>query len=1226
MPTIDIRVDAGDTKRAMDDFTAQLQSVDARIGAVTSKINTFDAAGIQMGSVVRGVTKDGKEFTAVFRVQRDSLGNLIPEIDKVTKAFLGYKVALSSISYKEKTKDAADLSKETFTLASAFQRAARSAQYFVAYRAFSFISNQIHDGIKAAKDFQIQLSLIRTISQDSQQTFSKFGRDVRNISDSSGIGLQDVGKAFYDTASNQIAKGADIAPFVKAATDLARVTGSELPDATNLLSSAMNAYGFSVTEAERLSAVFFKTIDEGRVVASELANTYGRVAVIGANMGISAEDLNATIAITTQKGFKTADALTLLTNLMVKLEKPTTSTQAFFKSLGVETGESAIKMLGFTGVLKKMVEAVKSGQVDVSAFFDEIRGRKQFGVFEQSIDQITRFSEELKNTSSVMATYNNAKQIRGESPADKLVKEFNALSNVFRADFGQEVLRNAANLLEFTGGVKTVTTAVNEFGKFLEVGVISLGVYAASAVLSATANGTLATSFGLVGRSAAALGPLLAIPIAAYVGYELIGNRLLELNKKDPFKLNPESINSTVEALERLRKTQNQQNLKSEDSNIFTGLDKQTKDLSETYKQVLGLTAKANIANNKLLDEAREKGLRTSEVLKVSFGGYTDALKGKINDFKKGITEANNEIDKSKKSMLGFKESLDNILFSTKLQYANDDFGGQKIQVTEERIAALKKRIAELYQAGTPEAVDQARKLFDEVASLTKDNFDRQQEIRKRSLEQSLRDDPQSGLDGPIAIAVDPTELQNRLTALANERQQYENNVVRSQEAQVKNGEKLVAVETEKLRKLQAAFKTYEALDVFNKEGKVKDEFRGASGKFDPNKLTAEINRVESEIRGNVDVTFTERLQLENLLASKRQALFREAQAQENAEYFKTVQSRLAGEEEVYQTKLKKIKEERKTGADTQEKLISDLAAKSEELKGFRANVVNAGVDITVGMDLRIEEFNKALTRLQTNRQNISGVPLVDPEEVRRVDAAYRDAIDFIEKKRIESNNLAANVLQGPDGKAIVPGFAKEALGQQIKELNDTRNKLFQGLIDESIGKETFERDVTKKIEVLKSQFPDLATTAQQSNAITGQSFRDLANGGVADLYEKLKAVKELMKETAAPVNQGSIGGLFPSFAAGGPIRGGRGIDQRLIWAADGEFIVNPQASRLYRPFLEAINRPTPFMASGGSVGDTNVGDINVTVNNSGGSVNGRTIARQLEREIRRRTINLKGK
>lgn len=1141
--------------------------------------------------------------------------------------------------------------------ASAFEgimnRIGRNLVQFASFRAFNVITQGLTDGVKAAKDFEIQLSLIRTISQDSQQTFSKFGQDVRNVSDSSGIDIQQVGKAFFDTISNQIAKGAAVKDFVKTATDLARITGSELPDATNLLSSAINSYGLSATDAERVSAIFFRTIDEGRIVAGELANTFGRVGVLGSNLGVDIESLNAVLAITTQKGFKTADAMTLLTNLLIKLEKPTDATRAFFADLGVDSGEAAIKLFGFTGVLQKMVDSVRAGRVDVSAFFDEIRGRKQFGIFEQSIGDIKRFESQLKNISGTQELFEKAKEIRGESNADLLVKEFNKLSNIFKVDFGQEILRAAADATKFVGGVdalKNASQGASEALKLMLIGVTAFALRGPAAAAGAAlfANGLRAITIGATSASLALvrlLAPLAAVT-TGYIAFKQ-GQKLFGEQSTEGFGFDIKAINSSIEALDRFTAAEKLRqrtlkdaiggNVKSAEG-AFDGIENQKKIVGDTFKEALGFIAQATIANNRFLDDARNKSKEVSEALRISFATWVDRLQSNIATIKGEITSARNEIEKSVKAQTTFQESIADAKFSTDLKYASDDIriGNQKEAVLQRRIEQLQRRAEQLFNSGSADELAEGRKLFDEIVNLEQQKFDIQTEFRKKQFERDVQGNP-----GLNIFEVDTSELNRRLDALEAKKANYENASIARQQQLIQLKQKEVELREAELRSLQAAFKTYEDLEIFNKEGKVKPEFADKDGRFDRAKVSKELETIEATIRKNAGGTHQERVQLEIELAKKRRALFTEAAAQERADSLKTAQSRIISSGEAANKELEDLKKVREAKIAEQQSLARSLGAKSNELAAFATKLFAGGQipeNIKAGFAANIEEFKRQTKAAfdDADRNAKDGIPVFDPEKLARLAESYDIILGKIEKARdLTSRKPDLTLTEG--GRSLTPGDGRSAFRQEIGELEQNRLSLLLNRQKEEALRDSFAETFKAQVDDLNRTVPELAGKASEAARSIDSSFKSLSNGGIKELRDQLIEIERLMRSINNGVDAkqkiSAVDGVQPAYAASGGIAGlfpgqPRGIDKYPVWMAAGERVLDRATSSLYAPMLDAmVNRRMPsYMANGGIAGDTQVGDISINVSVQGGSSGaqtGRQIANELRRELRRNNIRL---
>jgi TP901 family phage tail tape measure protein len=1245
-----LAVDAADALNELGAFSNRLDAMAEGFDKLNTVTTNFNKKGQQTTSTVKAQISEFETVTQVInkngQVIRTTYQNNEAAARKAEEAAKKREEAAEKRAEKERIR----MDNQSSAFAQQASRLSRNLLQFVEFRAFHAITDGLIEGTKAAKDFQIQLSLIRTISQgDEQQTFGKFGRDVRGVSDASGVDIKDVGKAFYDTTSNQVAKGANVAPFVKQATDLARVLGASLPDAVNVLSAEINSYNLSAADAEKLSAQWFATVDRGRIVLSEVANTIGRVDVLAQNLGVAQEDIKAVLAVTTEKGLKTSDAMTLLTNIMIKLEKPTEATAAFFKSLGVNSGEAAVTMYGFIPLINKMVEAVKSGQIDVSAFFDEIRGRKQFGVFQQSGKEIEDFANKLKDTKTLMKEYRDAVKIRGESPADALNIELNKMSNIFKVDLGQAIVKNIADFVSWAGGIDKAKENFKEYSGYVATGGKLLLAYGVITTGVALKNYALTVSFRALGVAALGAVKVLA-PLAAgyYVGTKIFGE------SKD-IEVSAAAISGTVEKVEQLRVAYEKFKASQQGAaaDPLASFGESSKQLASGYKSVLELLAGATIANDRYLEGTKVKTKEAVDALKVGFGTYTDIFKDRLSKIRKDITDANEEIKRSAKSTLKFQESLDEILFRRKEEYANDDFGQQKIKLAEQRLAELYTKKNKLFAEGTEESIAEGRKVYDELAQHEDKLFGLKTEYAKKQFQNYLNQHPdQANRPGGNIFAVDTSPLERNLQNLASMRAKDEAEITKQKKEQVATGEKLEQKEEARLRTLEVAIKNYDKLDLFTKDGKLNPDFRTSTGRLDRAKFNKALDESEAAIRQVPGPTFEQRIALEALLVAKRKAAIDEVGAYERQEDLKTSQTQILTQKDRTEKQIEDLKKNRDENLKIQAGLKTSIFNKSEELAGF-ANAIKTNKggtlfkgainneDAKVLQDL-INQYTEAAKDLYDNPIIKDGIPILDPKKAQKAYDIYSDVLANFDNmaKKYGLGSTPALTVEG--GTKLGPDTAKDAFRSQLDDLKKSGRELYSGVDLEKENRETFKKNVLEPVEKLKAAFPDLKVGAQDFSKAADQSFKDLANGGLEQLREKLQKVNDLLQWQKNPAGivkpgadvQGALGGDDGgyAYAATGGIVGlfpgqPRGVDRYPIWAAAGERIIDAQTSAMYAPMLDAImsRRMPQYMAGGGIVGgDTVVGDINITVNGTRtNSDTARVIGQHLERQLRLNNVNL---
>lgn len=178
----------------------------------------------------------------------------------------------------------------------------------------NFSTDQFKDAIDKAREFQIQISLIRTVSQEAQLGFGQWSKAIKEVSNDLGTDLVDTAKAAYDVIQSQVVVGPQTIDFLRASGQLARTTGTDIKTASDLLASVVQGFDQSVTQVDHTAAVLFKTVELGRIQMNELTTTMGRVAPSANVLGIRLEEVSAALSTLTRQGVKTSDATTLITN------------------------------------------------------------------------------------------------------------------------------------------------------------------------------------------------------------------------------------------------------------------------------------------------------------------------------------------------------------------------------------------------------------------------------------------------------------------------------------------------------------------------------------------------------------------------------------------------------------------------------------------------------------------------------------------------------------------------------------------------------------------------------------------------------------------------------------------------------------------------------------------------------------------------------------------------
>ncbi len=1087
--------------------------------------------------------------------------------------------------------------------------------------------NSFKEGIREAAQFQVKISEIRTVAQDNQRGFDEWSDSIRRLSDEFGSSLIDVAIGGYETLSNQVVDStAQFQTFSREVQKFSVATVSSTKDSVNLLTSALNSFKIATDDVNRVAAVFFKTIDLGRVRADEMADTFGRMGPLASTVGVSFEEVNAAIDTLTIRGTRFNDAATLINNIILQLLKPSTEMKDLLQEWGVTTGEAAIATFGFGGVLQKLEGESKKGTTRLAELFNEMRALR--GIISLTGDAFDDFNFALEESKNAVDDYENAVKIGMESAGKKLQIEVNKIKNFFTVDLGTDVLNNVQAFSD-TIGVKlsdaVISVAKAGAGTAATLGTFFTVLTIGTAVVNSARFGLIAYTLQLITTGHATVGltgvtrsltlaiaanPVVAVIAGIAAGLAYVATSVAATNAKiksaiQDYKAEQAEIDAEI--------TQGQQREVNERfQNFKEGLEKQ-------FRLFAQYAAGVNSANFALTKQLAKQLEVSQESFKNIYKLALDQIKKNVDEIEGRVKTARNEMEEAENRSKDIGKSFEQKSLRQELQFAQP---ADQILIIRQRIADLQADYVKLNAAGkipeAREALDEMGDLFfelgdkagnafkdtnDEVAKLNKLIADNKDKINKGQFNigntngfgtqnRNLRDivelnqeinDAQQRLQDikkdQVKNGVDYAALQAEQVAHNAEMLKFEQDAAAAAAARLATEEALLKAQ-EQRKKL--AVNSFSDLEKFNTDlaggqfgndkqaalnafDKVADNLKLSLQGADPAQVLALYFRLGEQrqvIAKQIEAKITEDTIAE---AQRRSELIRAA-AVEAAEKYK---SAMLEAQQVVTTSLSEA-------GGTVEKLkasMTKLLDGNAASKGFRAQTINK------------QELEPLLKLLENAKLKPT------EESFDAIDAAVR--------------NLNKSVKNSPD-------FIK-----LIGEIGKAR----RAFVDAGTNKEKLEAatgEAEKLAEKLRKSLPkawqDEAAAATESGDQTIDVIK-AASAAVDDLILKVKDLDKAFR-TVRPPSMG--GGALPVFERGGLVMGPGGRDNVFARLTRNEFVMNERATRAHYPTLVAMNSRGKAFAQGGSVTNS-VGDVNITVN--GGSTSEatvRNIGKGIRREFRR--------
>lgn len=303
---------------------------------------------------------------------------------------------------------------------------------------------------KEYADFSKNVAEIQTIINPAEQgagSIAAISNSVIQVAVKNNIELADSVNAFYANLSNQVSNNlAGLQQFTLTSVRLSKATVSTLEESGNAISSIVQAYNLSFLDAERVSASLFKTVDEGRLRLTQVADTLGTVGVPAHSLGITFEETNAALARLTLQGITVNRSQTLLRNVFLKLLKPTEKLKDLFHEWGVNSGEAAIQAFGLSGVLQRLFQEAKQGANVLPELFSRIRATLGAQGLAGSQQNVEKFIATLDAVSNAGDQFDKAVKIVQESAGEKFQKVLNETKIIFTSTFGKGAVSLINNL------------------------------------------------------------------------------------------------------------------------------------------------------------------------------------------------------------------------------------------------------------------------------------------------------------------------------------------------------------------------------------------------------------------------------------------------------------------------------------------------------------------------------------------------------------------------------------------------------------------------------------------------------------------------------------------------------------------------------------------------------------------------------------------------------------
>ena len=225
--------------------------------------------------------------------------------------------------------------------------------------------------VKQSNDFEKSMSNVSTLLDTSVEDMGKMGDKVLELSKRIPKPIEELTQSLYDIRSAGIS-AKDAMAALETAGNLSVAGLSTVGEATNILTSAMNAFKSEGLKSSEIANILFKTVKAGKTDISKLSMSFGANAATVVSAGIKLRDFQAATAALTTTGVEASQAQNQIRGAVSKLMVPTSDMTKIFKGLKVASGEALIKQKGgLLGAMEAIGSQAKKMGINVKKAWSE---------------------------------------------------------------------------------------------------------------------------------------------------------------------------------------------------------------------------------------------------------------------------------------------------------------------------------------------------------------------------------------------------------------------------------------------------------------------------------------------------------------------------------------------------------------------------------------------------------------------------------------------------------------------------------------------------------------------------------------------------------------------------------------------------------------------------------------------------------------------------------------
>lgn len=335
--------------RTLQELAASGNAAAGQVAPLIAQLQRVEGEGSKASLSIRQVDGEIKGLSVSVRQATTATTPWVQAVNQLSSVIPGLSGAIPGLSgalntYAQSARASAAATTET----AAAQGAATTASTglaaalgpialgaVAATAAVAGLGAAVKESVSSFGEFQTSMLKVQALTGLSADEAARFADRIRQLAVEGPISAKELGDGLYYISSAGF-KGAEAMQVLEATQRMSAAGFGSFTNVADATTSVLKAYHISASDAARVTDILAATVIAGKIETDSFAQSIGLVLPVAAALHVPIDQVGAAIAVMTNNGLSSAEAVTSLKNILGEMLHPT------------EQGRKALEDMGLT--------------------------------------------------------------------------------------------------------------------------------------------------------------------------------------------------------------------------------------------------------------------------------------------------------------------------------------------------------------------------------------------------------------------------------------------------------------------------------------------------------------------------------------------------------------------------------------------------------------------------------------------------------------------------------------------------------------------------------------------------------------------------------------------------------------------------------------------------------------------------------------------------------------